>query len=582
MTSDLRTFRHRRQALGEEPCDLVLRNARLVNVLSGRIEEGVDIAVGGNRIVGVGASYQGREVVDVKGQYVYPGLIDGHTHIESSKLTIRQLGRILNLHGTTTVVADPHEIANVASIEGVSYLLDTATHNGRLTILFTVPSCVPALPDPEIETYASYLGPTKLASFFTASRWFVTLGEVMNVPGVLTGNEKLLRKVRQWQERDLPVDGHAPMLRGAGLNAYIYMGMRSDHESTSADEAREKLDRGMRVMIRQGSTEENLLSLLPVVRPENAHRFMFCTDDIEPLDLVRRGHINYILREAVAWGLPPILAIQMATIHPATYFNRRDIGAIFPGARADVVVSPDLVSFRPTLVVREGSIVVRDGQEQPVGRDIERYLRATMNCQLPTVDALAIPATPMVRVIEMIPGQIVTRQVHEKPLIRQGACVADPARDMVKICVFERHRDSGCFSVGFVRGLGLKRGAIASSVSHDSHNLVVAGTNDTDILRAADIIRSNNGGQVAVAGPQEEVLPLPIAGLISEAPYEEVVHREERMHAFAHEALGCTLRRPFGAISFLSLPVIPELKITDKGLIEVQPGQYPRRVGLAV
>ena len=581
MSKDLRIFRHRQQALGEQPCDLVLKNARLVNVLSGRIEDGVDIGIAGSRVVGVGAGYQGAEELDMGGQFVYPGLIDAHIHIESSKLTIPQLGRLLNRHGTTTLFADPHEIANVASIEGISYLLDTAAHNGRLGIYFNVPSSVPALPDPEIETYASYLGPTKLSNFFT-SRWFVTLGEVMNVPGALYGDEKLQRKIHHYLERRLPVDGHAPMVRGRGLNTYVYMGMRSDHESTSAAEAQEKLDRGMRIMIRQGSTEENLQALLPIVTAANCSRTMFCTDDIEPIDLVKQGHINNIVRMAVRSGLDPIMALQMATIFPATYFNIRDIGAIFPGSRADIVVSPDLERFEPSMVVRGGSVVFRDGQDLPVGRESDRYLRSTMNCQLPNRSDLRVPACSRIRVIQMVPGQIVTQQVTEAPTVVDGNCVADPQRDLLKICVFDRHRDSGSFSVGFVRGFGLRRGAIASTVSHDSHNLVAVGVDDADILTAAELVRATNGGQAAVCGDASVLLPLPVGGLMSDATWEDVVAMEQRLHGFAKEELGCALRRPFGAASFLSLPVIPELKITDRGLVEVLPGQYPRRVSLAV
>jgi adenine deaminase len=581
MPIDFRYFKFREHALGLHPADLVLKNCRLVNVLSGRIEERVTIAVSGSRVIGLG-DYRGAEVVDVKGQFVYPGLMDAHMHIESSKLTIPQLARLFSRNGTTSIFADPHEIANVASIEGVSYLLDTAAHNERVSAFFTVPSCVPAIPDPQIETFAAYLGPTKLRTFFN-NPWFVVLGEMMNMPGAIYGDEKVLRKLSDFRAMGVPIDGHAPLLGGRELNAYIYLGIRSDHESTSAAEALEKLDRGMHVMIREGSSESNLRDLLPIVNNLNSGRIMFATDDIDPIDLVERGHINYILRVAVEAGLDPIRAIQMATINTASYFGQRELGAIFPGARADMVISPDLKQFVPTSVIRAGKFVFRDGEEVQVGRDVDRLLRSMMNVSLPEESALQVkPQGSKMRAIKIIENQIVTEEIIIEPTVERGLVEADPERDIAKICVFERHRNSGSFSIGFIKGLGLRSGAIGSSVSHDAHNIIVAGMDDHSILKAAQIIEGMQGGQIAVSGNGEARIPLPIAGLMSELPFEEVVAQEKKLTSFCHEVLGSPLHSPVTTLSFMSLPVIPLLRITDKGMIRIDPGQYPRRVPVFV
>lgn len=581
MPVDQRYFRYREDALGLQPVDTQLTDCRLVNVLSGRIEEGVSIAVSGSRVVGIG-DYKCKTKVDVKGQYVYPGLMDAHIHIESSKMTIPQFARLLSRHGTTSVVADPHEVANVASIEGVSYLLDTAAYNERISVFFTVPSCVPAIPDPEIETFAAYLGPTKLRTFFN-NPWFVVLGEIMNMPGAIYGDPKVLEKLSDFRSMEVPIDGHAPMLSGKELNAYIYLGIRSDHESTDVAEAQEKLDRGMHIMIREGSTESNLLDLLPIVNEHNFSRIMFASDDLDPVDLAERGHINYILRTAVAHGLNPIRAIQMATINVANYFGLREIGAVFPGARADLVISSDLDSFKPNSVMRGGHFVFREGEEVQVGRDVDRFLRSTMNVALPAVEDIKVKAEGgKLRTIGTVENQIVTEELFLEPSIKSGEAVSDPERDLIKVCVFERHRDSGSFSVGFLRGLGLKRGAIGSSIAHDSHNIIVAGVDDESILKVAHRVRELRGGQVAVAGPREAVMALPIAGLMSEQPYEEVVAQERSLSDFCRSELGSELKNPISTLSFMALPVIPLLKITDKGVLQIQPGQYPKRVPLFV
>ncbi|MDX9724033.1 MAG: adenine deaminase [Myxococcota bacterium] len=577
---DHHEFIHREAALGARPADLVLSNCRMVNVLSGRIEEGASIAISGDRIVGIG-DYSAAESIDVKGQFVYPGLMDAHIHLESSKLTIPECARAMNRCGTTGVVTDPHEIANVASIEGISYQLDSASGNDRMSVFFTVPSCVPAIPDPEIETFAAYMGPTKLRTFFN-NPWFVVLGEMMNMPGAIYGDKKVLAKLADFHERGLPIDGHAPMLRGKELNTYVYLGIGSDHESTTREEAQEKLDRGMFVMIREGSSESNLEELLPLVNPLNASRFMFASDDLDPVDLVERGHINYAIRTAVARGLDPIRALQMASINVANYFRLPRVGAIYPGALADLVISPDLENFWPSSVIRHGRFVIRDGVEQPVARKPVTFLRSMMNVSLPPLEALAVHSDRprKMRCIDIIEQQIVTQEGSVDANVADGRVWPNIDQNLAKLCVFERHRNSGSFGVGFIRGLGLRRGAIASSVAHDSHNIIVAGVDDESILRAASRVRDLGGGQVAVAGDAEACIPLPVAGLMSDAPFEEVVKQERAFTSFCRESLGSPLRSMAATLSFMALPVIPSLRLTDKGLVQVKAGQYPRRVGL--
>lgn len=575
-------FNYRECALGVKKSRYLLTNCKLVNVLSGKVENNASIAIAGRRIVGIG-DYQADEVIDLKGQYVYPGLMDSHIHLESTKMTIPECARVMSRFGTTAVFTDPHEIANVASVEGVSFQLDTSKYNERMSVFFTVPSCVPALPDPEIETFAAYMGPTKLKTFFN-NRWFVVLGEMMNMPGVIYGDKKVLAKIDAFREKGLPIDGHAPMLRGKELNTYIYLGIRSDHESTSAEEAQEKLDRGMHIMIREGSTESNLLDLLPVITPLSSPRLMFASDDIDPVDLVERGHINYILKTAVANGIDPMMALQMATINVANYFRLRDSGAIFPGAWADLVVAPDLKDFMPTSVMRGGQFIFRDGKELQVGTKIDRYLRSMMNVTLPAIEGIKVPDQPgkKIRVIEIIENQIVTNEKIIEPDRKDGCVIADADKDIAKVCVFERHRNSESFAVGFIKGLGLKRGAIGSSVAHDSHNIIVAGIDDESIMAVARRIAELNGGQVAACVNGMAEIPLPIAGLMSDKSYEVVAAQEKAFGQFCSRELGSKLKSPISTLSFMALPVIPLLKITDKGLFRIDTGEYPVKVSLFV
>ena len=575
---------YRAAAVGEKPAEVVLKHCKLVNVLSGEIEDDVEIALCGDTIVGVGSGYAGQREIDVAGRYVYPGLIDAHIHLESTKLTIPEAGRLMARFGTAAVVTDPHEIANVAGLDGVAYQMDSAADCGFIDVLFTAPSCVPTLPDATIETCASDLGAEKL-EMLAQHRDVVALGELMNVPGILNEDEGVVRKLEVFKKRRLAVDGHAPMLGGKPLNTCIYMGVRSDHESTTLEEAREKLRRGMVIMIREGSSEHNFDELISLVNANNAGRIMFCSDDLDPSDMMQRGHINHLIKRAVQKGIDPIVAIQLATLSPASYFGVSDrLGAIFAGAEANLVVSRDLKDFVPDFVVHKGQVVYKNGQTLDMNAHTKRHLHPTMQVKLPAVGAIGIrmehPA--QARLIDLVPGQISTRESVFLPRYEAGRAVADASQGIAKVCVFERHHGSGSYAVGFVRGFGMKFGAIGSSVGHDSHNLVVVGMTDEDILRCAEVIRQMQGGQAAVFGAETVALPLPVAGLMSDAPFEEVIDLEHKLDDYCRNRLGISLSRPFAALSFMSLPVIPEIRITDQGLFKIEPGGYPQKVDIFV
>ncbi|MCS7286806.1 MAG: adenine deaminase [Anaerolineae bacterium] len=548
-------------ARGEEEVDLLLKNVRLVNVLSGEIYL-TNVAVARTKIVGFG-EYRAKEVLDLDGYYLCPGFIDGHVHIESSMLTIPEFAKVVVPHGTTTVIIDPHEIANVLGLDGIRYMLESSKYN-PLSVYVMLPSCVPAT---DMETSGSQLASYDIAPLFS-NPWVLGLAEMMNYPGVIFGDGEVLAKIAS--ARGHPIDGHAPGLTGKDLAAYIAAGIGSDHECTTLEEAREKLRLGMYVMIREGSTAKNLRDLLPLVTPTNARRMMFVTDDRHPGDLIREGHIDHIIRLAIDQGVDPILAIQMATLNPAEYFGLKDLGVIAVGRQADMVLFDNFKEFRILKVWRAGTLVAEDGKIIPWERPQRSIpLRSSMNIKWEGVD-FKIPAqSSRVKVIEIIPGQIVTRKLITEAKVVDGYVVSDVERDILKIAVIERHTASGNMGKGLVKGFGLKKGAIASSVAHDSHNIVVVGVSDEEMMRAVREIEAMKGGLVAVADEQVLArLPLPIAGLMSEkSAYEVEAELEELTEAT--KALGCILEEPFMALSFLALPVIPELKLTDKGLVDV-------------
>lgn len=554
-------------AAGRRPADLVLRGGRIVNVYSREILTG-DVAISEDRIVGVGEPYDGKEIVELDGKFLCPGFIDGHVHIESSLLSVPEYARLVASHGTAAVVTDPHEIANVMGAEGIRFMLASSKYC-PIHVFFTMSSCVPASP---FETAGAELSALDIEPLLK-DRWVVGLAEMMNYPGVVNGDEDCLAKL-QIVDR-LTIDGHAPELTGKELNAYIAAGIGSDHECITLEEAREKLRLGLHIMIREGSQAKNLDALLPLVNDENADRFMFVTDDKDVEDLLGEGHIDHIVRRAVAGGLDPLLAIRLATLHPARYFGLDHLGAIAPGKTASLCVLEDLKDFRVTEVYHAGQRLDAGGSPETPVEEKRRPLplRSSINVRWLELDQFPIPAPGdgdhEVHVIEVLEDRIDTGHGKATLTAQNGVLLPDPARDLAKIAVIERHRATGNTGLGFVRGFGLKAGAIASSVGHDSHNLVVAATNDEDLFAAAVHLVKIQGGFCAVRdGEVLADVPLPIGGLMSNASAETLAAELEALHD-ATRSLGGSLRRPFMALSFLTLSVIGALKLTDQGLVKV-------------
>ncbi|MDD2902640.1 MAG: adenine deaminase [Syntrophales bacterium] len=548
-------------ARGEIPADLVLTGARVAGVYSGEWLK-KDVAVFDGVIVGLG-DYSGPRI-DISGRYLLPGLIDGHLHVESSMLTLRELAQALLPLGTTTVVSDPHEIANVNGPAGLDYLL-AASEGLPLDFFFMLPSCVPAT---SLETSGARLEAPDLKPYLGHPR-VLGLAEVMNFPGVVAGDPGLLEKIALFPRR--PVDGHAPLLSGKALNAYRLAGIGSDHECTQLAEAKEKLEMGFYIMLREGSLAKNLADLLPVVTPASLRRTMLVTDDSHPGDLVQNGHLDHLLRLAVARGLDPLAAVTMATLNPASYFGFRDRGALSPGLAADLVVVEDLASFKVDKVLKNGRLVVDRGR-MASGLELPSPPPPppAMQVKMPDIDSFSPPvAGDAVKVIGLIPGQLLTEKLVLPPPVKDGRLAADPAQDLLKLAVVERHRGTGNLGLALVRGFGLKQGALASSVAHDSHNIVVVGAAEADMLLAVEHLVKLQGGLAVVAGGRVLAdLPLPIAGLISPKPLKAVAGAYAHLMA-AYRQLGGVLDDPFMALSFLALPVIPALKLTDLGLVDV-------------
>ena len=547
-------------ARGDEPADLVLRGGRLVNVLSGEIQE-TAVAIHGGLIAGLGGYEEGRETVDLDHAYLAPSYIEGHMHVETTLLTPHELARAACARGTGTLVCDPHEIANVLGVRGIEWMLG-AGEGAPAELLYTAPSCVPVS---AMETAGSAIGEAEVAALLEDER-VVGLAEVMNFPGAVAGDAGVLGKLGA--AKGYPVDGHAPGLSGRALNAYVAAGPGSEHEATALEEGREKLRLGMRVMMREGTPAKDLRALLPLVTPSTERRLLMVNDDVSVADLMDRGHLDHHLRLAVAAGVDPITALRMVTLNVAEWFELEDRGAIAPGLRADLVVLRDLEGFETLRTYQAGRLVAREGRclreyRSPPG------LGPTVRVDWDAAD-LSLPVHgKRARVIGVVPGQVLTRALLETPSAEDGLAVADPSRDLLKLAVVERHTGRSTTAVALVRGLGLERGALASSVAHDHHNVMLTGTDDADMLLAGrEVGRLGGGFVVAAEGEVLASVALPIAGLMSPAPFAEVRTRYDRVLEAAR-SLGCHLDDPFMTLSFLGLCVIPELKLTDKGLVDV-------------
>jgi adenine deaminase len=543
-------------ARGDEPADLVVSDGRVLSVFTREWLE-VDIAIADGVVAGLGR-YEGRESLDASGRYVVPGFIDAHMHLESVKLMVDEFARLVLPLGTTAVVADPHEIANVLGVDGVHWLLD-ATSGLQLDVFFMAPSCVPASP---FESPRRALTPGDLESLMRRRR-VLGLAEMMNFPGVIDGSSAELEKLQLDGARH--VDGHAPGVLGRQLQAYAAAGIRSDHEALTVEEGRERLRAGMWLLVREASMARNLRALLPLVEEYGPWRIAFCTDDRDPEDIEDSGHVNGIVREAVAFGIAPEDAVLMASHHPALWHGLRRHGAIAPGYVADLLLLPDLVGFRPSQVLKHGRPI-----EEVPRVEVPEWVRQSVRIRPLAPGDFAIPWNGgSARAIGLVEDQVVTESLEREPVVENGHAVADAEADLAKIAVVERHLATGRVGLGFVAGSGLRRGALASSVAHDAHNLVVVGMSDRDMTFAVERLSELGGGIVAV--DELQVLaecPLPVAGLLSDAPLADVVAQSRACNDAAHE-LGWSGATPFLTLAFLALSVIPHLKITDQGLVDV-------------
>ncbi len=556
-------------AKGARPPDLMLKGGSIINVVTGEVEK-KDLLIYRDRIVGTvdesdSQDYSAKDVIDVSGLYLTPGFIESHVHIESSMVTPSEFARGVLPRGTTTVIADPHEIANVMGTEGILFMVKDAEKT-PMDIYFSLPSCVPAT---DMETSGARLTSKELKPLIDEP-WVIGLGEVMNFPGVINGDEDLLKKIRLAKEAGKAVDGHAPLVSGRDLTAYIAAGIGSDHESSRYEEGKEKLEKGMFLMIREGSHAKNLEDLLPLIKERNFHRATFVADDIDPNDIINRGHIDYFLKKAVSLGLDPVIAVSMVTLSPSSYFGLKDIGVLAPSKKADIVVLDNLNDFNVKMVFKNGGLVADESGAQYEREEQHHDTTSSTNVALSGVESIRIPwEEGEARVIQIAKDQIITDQVHMRLKAEEGFAVSDTERDILKVAVFERHRSTGNIGLGFVKGFGLKEGAIGSSIGHDSHNIIAVGVTDNDIYLAVKRIVELEGGQVIVRGGKViSELQLKIAGLMSHMPLEEVDRKIEK-NLEESKNIGCTIDTPFMMLSFLPLPVIPKLKITDKGLFDV-------------
>jgi adenine deaminase len=548
------------QALGRQPADLVVHNARILNLVTGELQSG-DIAVCGSTIVGTLDSYRGREEIDAKGRFAVPGFIDSHVHCESTLVTPTEFDRCVLPHGVTTAVCDPHEICNVLGLEGLRYFLDSALDTA-MDLRVQLSSCVPAT---ALETSGARLSASDLVQHRNHPK-VIGLAEFMNVPGVLNKDPDCMEKLAAFQGQH--IDGHAPLVSGLALNAYLSCGIHNCHETTNLAEGREKLAKGMQVLIREGSVSKDLSALAPLLG-EFASPFLgLCTDDRNPLDIHEEGHLEYLVRRAIALGAPVAAVYRAASWSAARGFGLRDRGLIAPGLLADFLLLDDLQTCAVQTIFRRGrpvtaeTFAARTAPKAPGGN--------TVFLQPVTAEAFALAASgASTAVIGIIPGKLLTEHLQAEVIYRDGKRHADPMRDLLKICVLERHGRNGNIGRGFVKGFGFRDGALASSVGHDSHNICVVGANDADMAVAVNRLRELGGGYAAVRGGRVLAeLALPFAGLMSLEPFETVRQNLYPLRT-AVKDMGCTLSDPFLHLAFLPLPVIPHLKITDFGIVDV-------------
>jgi len=548
------------QGRGVAPADIVLRGGKVFCLITGELLDG-DVAICGDTIVGICDDYEGRQVIDVTGQILVPGFIDTHLHIESSMVTPFEFDRCVLPRGVTTAICDPHEIANVIGADGIGYFQDAATRT-LMDIRVQLSSCVPST---DMETSGAEILADDLRLLMGHPQG-IGLAEFMNYPGVLFKDPDALAKLELF--RGGHIDGHCPQLSGRDLNGYIAAGIRTEHEATTADEAREKLRKGMRVLIREGSVSKDLLALAEVLDERTAPYMCLCTDDRNPLDIAEHGHLDYMIRELIRLGVPRLAVYRAASLSGAEAFGLKDRGQIAPGKRADIVVLDSLEGCHAIRVFSGGIAATPDNFAKremvaPIGRHSVKAPKVTPE------DFRSPANSSKTDVIGIIEGKIITEHLHEDIVIEDGDKRPDPARDLIRIAVVERHGKNGNIATGFVRGFGLQRGAIASTVCHDHHNIAVVGANYADMALAANRLSDIEGGfVVAVGGEVLAECPLPVAGLMSLAPFEEV-HAQLSALREAAKSLGVTLEEPFLQLAFLALPVIPALKITDRGLVDV-------------
>lgn len=553
-------------ASGARKADTVIKNCKVVNVFSGKIVEG-DIALCGDQIAGVG-EYEGEVEIDAEGRYAAPGFIDSHIHIESSYLSPEELGMLLVPHGGTTIIADPHEIVNVLGIPGLDYMMKAA-ENTKLDIKYMLPSCVPATP---FENAGAVIDAADMEDPILRDN-ILGLGEFMNFPGVVNADDATLDKLMVAKNAGKLIDGHSPGISGKALNAYCAARIQADHECETLQDFEERLDNGMYVMLRQGSACKNLKSMLPAVTPENSRRVIFCSDDRQPKTILEEGHLDNHLRLCVEEGVDPITAIRMATLNAAECFGLDDRGAIAPGYRADIVLLDDLKDFKADKVWVAGELTADQGKYLPevIKEDITPVMGSVHLKDFSAEKFKMNLKGNRVHTIEIQPGGVVTKKSVDEIQVKDGEFVFDPSKDIVKVAVVERHKLTGNVACGFLKGYGIKEGAVALSVAHDSHNIIVVGVSDEEMAFAVEALKEQSGGVVLVKdGEVIESMPMPIAGLMSDQSAEWVDEKLTALHEKAYDVLGVNGDvEPVMTLCFMSLAVIPEIKLTDEGLFDV-------------